>query len=426
MGYYNWQETARRLAQGVKRISKRSGGEKPKIAIFTPVPEGLSAVGKVVAESHPVLSKYFTIHYYVERGLHADPVRPNYLQYMAEGYFPAEDFSVKRYEEYDAVVYHIGNGDYHIRSILNALYLPGYVIVHDTNIREAYRVLADQQLITKQRFTLEEDIAQKTKTSASNCLATLVNRQLGVVTHSEYASDATKNLLVKDDTVVEHVDLALSVPSLPNYSRGDQPVIGLAGIIADIKGIGVIEAIANNPRFQDCRFKIFGFSYATQETLDRLNSYDNLDVSVNLTDFDFQKSISKLDVFINFRTKYQGETSLSTLEAMRQGVVVLVRDFGWYSELPDNTVVKVSEGDQIVPVLQDLLGNPEKLEQIAEEAKRYVETVHTHERYAQALMNIITAKVMGKNQAISTKLRTGKVRSAQTYLAEMNELDTKE
>lgn len=420
MNYYNWRETAKRFIKGSDKVIKKKGSDrKLKIAIFTPTPDGLSAVGKVVAESHPVLSKYCTVHYYVEQGLYADPVRPNYLQYIAEGCFPAEEFSVKRYGEYDAVIYHIGNGDYHIRSVLNALYLPGYVVLHDTNIREAYRVLSDQRLIAKQRFKLEEDITKKIGSEASSFLATLVNRQLGVITHSEYAKHATNDILHQDGIRVKRVDLALSAPALPNYSKSNRPVIGLAGIIADIKGIGVIEAIASNPCFRDCRLKIFGFSHATQETLDRLNSYENLEVTTNLTDFNFQKNISQLDVFVNFRTKYQGETSLSTLEAMRQGVVVVVRDFGWYSELPDKTVIKVSERDEIIPVLQELLGDPAKKQVIASAAKQYVQKYHTHELYTQALLDIIATKGVGGNWEISEKLKSDRIRSVHAYLAEI-------
>ena len=171
-----------------------------------------------------------------------------------------------------------------------------------------------------------------------------------------------------------------------DYTR---PVVGLAGIIADIKGIEVIEAIAKDATFNDVDIKLFGFNYASEETLSRLRDYPNVSVSTNLTDFDFTSSMSKLDIFVNFRMKYQGETSLSTLEAMRQGVVVIVRDIGWYSELASDAVVKVGTVEETTSVLKRLLLDTDELTKISQRAKDYVAEGHTHAQYANSLLEAI-------------------------------------
>jgi len=307
-------------------------------------------------------------------------------------------------------------------SLLNAQYLPGYVILHDTNIREAYRVLSDQSLISKERFELEEAITLKSGSSQSSFLASVINKQLAVLAHSDYSASAVREVL-QTDVPVHRAELALSTPLLPNYTRSEKKVIGLAGIIADVKGIGVIEAIANDPNFRSCKFMIFGFNHAPQETLDRLNSYENLELSTNLTDFEFQKSISKLDIFVNYRTKYQGETSLSTLEAMRQGVVVIVRDFGWYSELPDKAVVKAATEAGVIKSLQELLGDPDHLKDISQAATKYVEDCHSHKAYAEGVQTLIKADPGADNLTLVANLKSLGIKTPDAYISALKKLE---
>lgn len=388
--HYSWPQTARRSIKAINNIKARIASKRPKIAIFSPISSGLSAVGKVVAETHPVLNEYFDIDYYIEPGQYPEITRPNYLPYIANC-FPAESFCVERYKQYEAVIYHIGNSDYHIESIKNSLYLPGYVILHDTNISEAYRIMHERGMISTVRKDLESLITQSDLSDLSSHISSVVNCQLGILTHSKYAASATKDVLasgVNDDTVID-VNLATRCPILPRQKNYDLFTIGLAGIIADIKGIEVIESLANNPVFDDCKFSLFGYNYATQETINRLMAYSNVNVSTNLTDFDFYNNIGKLDIFVNYRMKYQGEASLSTLEAMRQGVVVIVRNIGWYSELPDNAVIKVDNEKDVADKLIELRFNPIKMSEVSKNAKSYVKNKCSHMQYAEGIKKII-------------------------------------
>src|SRR5690606_18642262 len=109
---------------------------------------------KVVAESHATLAEYFDIDYFAEDGPEVKGIRPNYLRYF-KNYYPAASFSVSRYAEYDAVFYHVGNSEYHLESIANSLYMPGYVIIHDTNVSDAFRVMSERNAISRERVDLE-------------------------------------------------------------------------------------------------------------------------------------------------------------------------------------------------------------------------------------------------------------------------------
>lgn len=424
LGHYSWEETGARAMSGINGVKRRPMYDRPKLAVITPTPSGLSAVGKVVSECHAMLSEIYDVDYYAEQGQYEHHTRPNFLQYVANGYFPASTFGVDAYAKYDAVVYHIGNSDYHINSIASSLYLPGHVILHDTNIGEAYRIMLEQDKISPQRVELEKLIDTRLKLKKSSYISSVCSRQLSVITHSQYAEGAAKEALGGANVKVLSAQLPTSAPLIAKERDYSQVVIGLAGIIADIKGIEVIESIANDKIFDNTQIKLFGYNFASEETMKRLREYDTVSVSTNLTDFDFANSISKLDIFINYRMKYQGETSLSTLEAMRQGVVVIVRDIGWYSELPDDVVVKVSSPEEVLKKTEWLIKNPLVLKEYSVKAREYVMREHTSERYAQSIQQSIQNAPTGSMHATLAQSIAGSpvIKTKQDFLKRIGKL----
>lgn len=412
--HYSWGATAKRALVAMAETSKRNSGDKPKIAVFTPTPSGFSAIGKVVAESHAVLDDYFDVDYYVENGLVDTFTRPDYLKYVAKCH-SADTFSLKSYAQYDAVFYHIGNSDYHLQSIANSLYLPGYAILHDTNITDAYRVMVKEGMISQDRKDLEERLTVAGGLKFSKSLTSVVTNQLGIMTHSKYATAAAKE--ISDKVIAMTVDLATQAPQVIPERTYDHLRLGMAGIIADIKGIEIIERLAKDVKYQNHTIDVFGYNYASADTIERLQSYDNIDISTSLTDYDFVNNMKQLDVFVNYRMAYQGETSLSTLEAMRQGVVVVVRDIGWYAELPDDVVVKVDNQEELIKKLNMLVANPQKMRKIASAAVEYVREHHGHEQYAEGMRSLMKA---GESHDSALKRRVELLRGGQ--LASLKDL----
>lgn len=398
--YYSWDQTAERAVNMMKLKPTIHKNSKKKIAVFIPAPDGISAIGKVIAETHSSLIDHFDVDYYYESGPANVSTRPNYLRYISN-YYPATQFSVESYKKYSAVFYHIGNSEYHIESIANSLYLPGYVILHDTNISDAYRVMADRDVISTSRAALETEINNVARLKLSKNLVSVVNNQQGVLVHSEYALDAV-NEASNRGVLVKKVNLPTAVPAFPPIRTYKRLTLGLAGIIADIKGTEIIETLAKDDRYKNHHFSIFGYNYSTAGTISRLKSYGNVEISTNITDLDFVVKMRHLDIFVNYRMQYQGETSLSTLEAMRQGVVVIVRNIGWYGELPDDAVIKVNDIDQIVEVLNELMIDPVRLKKISERAIRYVQDVHTHTAYVSAMLDILNTIKSGDSRIKNT------------------------
>ncbi|MGB4768381.1 MAG: glycosyltransferase [Candidatus Saccharimonas sp.] len=415
--YYSWSQTATRSISAMQSLKRAVSTPKERIAVFTPKPDGISAIGKVVAETHPVLAQYFDIDYFFEEGPVNVSTRPNYLQYIAN-YYPATNFSLQSYAEYDAVFYHIGNSEYHLQSIANSLYLPGYVVIHDTNISDAYKVMAEKDVISNQRADLEAEITRTGSFTLSNNLASIITNQIGAIVHSDYALNAVKE--ISKEIPAERIDLPTATPPLLLDREYKTLSLGLAGIIADIKGTEVLERLVNNHKHEDCKFLLFGYNYSSDSTMKRLKSYDNVSVETNVSDQDFVKKMKQLDIFVNYRMKYQGETSLSTLEAMRQGVVVIVRNVGWYSELPDDVVIKVDSIQEVERKIADLIKNPTILKDISTRALEYLRQRHNHHNYALGMRALIerSQAVRSNNRVISERIKSGKLKTKAGLLKE--------
>lgn len=422
--HYTWPQTAKRTIAAMQSAAPQPLKAKPKIAVFTPRPDGISAIGKVVAEAHAELQKEFDVDYYIENGSAAVQTRPDFLKYVATCY-PAASFSVKAYQQYDAVFYHIGNSDYHLSSIANSLYLPGYVVIHDTNISDAYKEMMEQGMISAERQNLEVGLNAALSLKYSRNLVSVVTNQLGVMTHSQYAADAVSEILGAKTPIVKVAKLPTHTVDIHRTTHSDNLHIGMAGIIADIKGTEVIESLVKKNELSHDHFHIFGYNYSDPETMKRLATYQNVELATNVSDREFVTNMKQLDIFVNYRMQYQGETSLSTLEAMRQGVVVIVRNIGWYAELPDDVVVKVDTIEEVAVAVRRLSRDRALLMTIASAAHRYVSRHHSHVQYVTSMRQLIKVGTAKKTlqHDIAELLHSGKIKSANELLEKRKDKD---
>ncbi len=385
---YSWETTVKIFLEELENKSMKPGTNvsMKKIAVIGPHVAGSSAIGKFVSELHPVLSKSYEVEYYYESSGVDLILRPDILGHAANLYKPIHKLTFAKLRSYDKVIYNIGNSDHHTITFARAMVFPGVVILHDLNLENVYSSLHKRKLIDKDRMDAEVLLNQKF--DKLNYVSSLAGSKNKIVVHSQYAKKALEDLPVEVD--VEHFDLAVGTPVFVNRPDSEQFCFGLAGILAGIKGLEVIEKIALNPSFADDRIMLFGLNFAEPGALDRLRSLPNVEIATNLTDFEFQQKLKCLDVMINYRMKYQGEASYATLEAMRYGIPVIVRsDFGWYSELPDSAVVKVGSEDEIVDAVIKLKNDQDLRNEIYKNARGLLMDRFSARRYSDGLTRLI-------------------------------------
>lgn len=375
---FTWQNTADAFSEAVQRCTP--AGPRGRLAVFCPSPSSYSAVGKYAFEVHAELSRLFDIDYYAEDGLTIfDPTRPNILEY-ATAYYPASSFTPAKAEQYDYVLYNLGNSEFHIDTIFNALRFPANAIVHDTRLNGIFDWLERQGFLTASRRQLESRLDELFGTTDTDCLVSLVTNQKRVIVHSVFADKAVKAFVTTETPKITQTIHPIGVPAI-QLKRLSAPTVSFAGIISEAKGISIVADVAKNRQLQ---VRVFGFGVlGDSPLLEGLG--ENVRVMKDLTDKEFQDMLRHTDILVNYRPRYHGETSRSTLEAMRYGTAVIVKDVGWYSELPDDTVVKVGSESDVVPTVQALIASPERIETIGNTARAFLSREYGYKKYADIL-----------------------------------------
>ncbi len=404
---YTWDNSAKRALEAIGQMKPEEVVEnKLKLAIFAPTPAGYSAIGKVVLLMHAEMSRYFDIDYYVEEGSSVREFsRPNYLPFIAN-VVSAKKFNRALYKKYDAVVYHVGNSEFHLETIKNSLYLPGYAIVHDSHLANIFTTdLLRLGYISDDRLLAEKKLDEKIRNEKANYITSILNNQIGIIVHSAFQKDGIEKNIFNEGVECNLLNIPVSTPSQTMANRLDSLVtIGMAGIIDPAKGLDTVERLAQDPEFLDTKIVIFGIPLVSEDVIQRLRSYPNVEVHTNLTDFQFQNLLSRLDILISFRPDERGYPSLATIEAMRYGVVPIVKKLGWYDELPDNAVVKVLSETELAAELRELIDDPVRRGEIQVNAQEFMRDTHSYAKYAERLYEVISSSDKNTSPASISKL----------------------
>lgn len=376
---YNWPVCARRFVEAAEKAepADRNG----RVAMLAPAPGAFSAVGRYALQIYAELSRHFDIDYFGETGLPARPaVRFNLLEHGGR-YFPAAAFA-DRAAEYDHVVYHLGNSDFHVTAALTAFFKAGAAIVHDTCLDGLVASAVHAGMVPSELRVQVATVDAALGLSRSRSLAWLVTKQKLIMTFSGYAGAAISEMPLAGVSA-EQLNQPVGVPARRVHG-GRECSIGFPGIVGTSKGIGLSARIADIP---GVAVKVFGFDPWGMSS--EIPQHENIRFLGNLTDLQFDRELLSTDVVVNYRSAYHGETSRSTLEAMAVGAVVVVRRIGWFDELPDEAVVKVDTEDDVVRAVADLAVAPERRKRISDAARAFLVQNHGYAANASRLAELI-------------------------------------
>lgn len=381
---FSWETTARLFEAALDECEPT--GPRPRLAVCCPSPASYSAVGKFAMQLHGELSRHYDVHYYAEAGTtRFRPTRLNILQH-ATTYRPASQLH-DRTGEYDRVLYHLGNSEFHLETILEALRTPGVAIVHDTHLDLIFAQMVADGRMPAQRRDLEQRIEKGLGVTRSHSFASVATNQRALVCHSAFAVAAGEELPTRE-TVVHELHLPVGVPRVTVPNTG-QVTVSFAGIIHQDKGVHILDEISD---LEDVRLRMFGFDIGGGAR-SLLRALSNVELMSNLTDKQFEDALRETDVLVNYRANYRGESSLSTLEAMRGGAAVVVRRTGWFDELPDEVVFKVDEMDEVPGAVRQLVEDHERRAEIGRRARAFLAENYSFKKYAEELAELIEGGV---------------------------------
>jgi len=335
-------------------------------------------------------------------------------------------FEQTRREKYRQFIYHFGNNPSFHLSMLQLLQIQkGIVVLHDTVL---YYLIAGQgtggiwQALTRQStdnaFAAIDEIVNESEAGdilryASPAhypmLHDVLEQATAVVVHSKMAQQQVikagfngaihqvplidyQQAMSADETRIEN---AMVIDLLKQKISHGTFIIGLFGFAGQTKrSHSIFQALSELPDKLKAKLKLLIIGNDLYQS--EIDAMGLSDIVVNIgyvSDTDYDQSMAICDLIINLRYPSMGETSAVQIQAMSAEKATIVSNYGWFSELADHAVHKISVAEQEVEELKQAiikLADDESYRlSIAQQAKHYVTKYHSPAQVAQQWMDII-------------------------------------
>jgi glycosyltransferase involved in cell wall biosynthesis len=320
--------------------------------------------------------------------------------------------------EADAVVYQIGdNYEFHLGCLEWLPKMPGIVCLHDFYLghlflgwAENHRLQADAELgafygveIAKRFFEHQNSggFLEETRVTAP-MTEWLCSMAAGVVTHSSWAIARVTNSCPGP---VHVIPLAYDAPRSKPISSTAEPssddrfrILTIGHVNSNKRISSAIQAIGESPALRlSSIYRLVGLIHPeTSAELNELSSKNGvkLEISGEVDDEELRAAIHEADVVICLRWPSLEAASASAIESMLYGKPTIVTDTGFYSEIPDEFVIKINPMHEIADVkskLEYLFKNPEQRKLLGARAKSWAADKFSADDYALSLIEVCRA-----------------------------------
>ncbi|HEX7177494.1 MAG TPA: methyltransferase domain-containing protein [Pyrinomonadaceae bacterium] len=399
-----------------------------RLAYFSPLSPQRSGISDYSEELLPHLAAGARIDLFVDgfEPSNAETcARFRWFDYVSD---PA---ALERLDDYDAVVYHLGNDHrYHSGIYDAASRRPGVVVFHDFALQDFFLGLARER--GDVNIYLDEvgsEHGPEERARAAEALARgglpshfaaplhfPLNRRLAlgaeaVITHSRLSAARFEQLA--PGTPVAHVNhhvtegaASREPPTRDTADAANARPVRLAsfGLITPGKGVGhALRALSALKDDYDFRYTLVGETnpfYDVRALIREHGLSERVEITGHVTLDEFERRIAETDVALNLRTRTCGEASGSLCRIMAAGVAAVVSDAGWFSELPEGAVVKVDAGRwldaELRAYLERLLADAALRESVGARARRHVLAEHRIEQSAARYLSFIDEVIGGR------------------------------
>ncbi|MBN2400187.1 MAG: glycosyltransferase family 4 protein [Candidatus Aminicenantes bacterium] len=367
-----------------------------KIALFTPLNPVRSGIADYNEEMLPELRKHAEIDLYIDGGY--TPSNSLLREHFPIHVFRAADF---RPQDYDAIVYHMGNNFDAHRYIYEAMKaFPGIVVLHDYVLQGFYAEMlkanrdSSRYLELLQKYyprdgarlaqrmidRLPHPIWESELAMQFPLNEEIIGMAKALIVHSEFLKMRVNENHSLPLTVIPHHGHTI-VPCDRNHIRRelgfhDHDLVLLStGFVTKNKRYEAIIPALNELATDNLKYVIIGQDEANYLKVLSKNKALEIIRKGFVSHADLAKYIAAADICLNLRYPTMGENSGSLLRMMSHAKPVLVSDTGSYRDLPDAAVIKIScavdEKEMITRFVQALAADPDFRHSLGREAARY-------------------------------------------------------
>jgi glycosyltransferase involved in cell wall biosynthesis len=399
-----------------------------KLAYFSPLPPQKSGIAYYSEALLPHLSRFFKIDLWVSGFI---PDRSLSKKFRIINYHKSKN-RLSALKNYDYIVYNIGNNpEFHAEMYDVFLEYPGHVILHDFvlfflvtgyfldfkrdskgYIREFYENYGNDGIYEVKKL-LHGSIPplEYQNPELYPLIKKIIRTAPGIIVHS----DSTKNALLMNgcspDKIakinqINYSNMNFTIPKKEQATIKKQFGINTDGLL--ITSLGYIAPTKRNAQVIKAINDIIASSHINIQYLmvgegNYINSY--LDQNIKKTGFvppdEYKKLVSCSDIIVNLRYPSMGESSATLLQAMTAGKPCIVSDIAWFSELPDNVVLKIpvdniDENDELKRSLLLLITDSQRRSDLGKNAQKYVIAWHNPSGISEEIASFIYGGLRSK------------------------------
>lgn len=389
-----------------------------RVAFFSPLPPVKSGIADYSAALLEPLRDQAEVTVFTERPPNFDP------------------------QQYDSLLYQMGNNPYHDFTYSLALEHPGVVVMHESNLHHLH---AERTIKQNNWDAYVEGVAydggEVARIFAERVrrlevgpdyegvpmLRRLLERSRGAIAHSQYvADDLSRAGFAGPTAVIPHgawIPLdADRMGAREKLGLGPRtPLVGVFGFLKPYKRIAEsLRAFRRLLRVEpSARMILVGEPHPDLQ-LDQLLGTLELRHAVRVLGFtpieDFTNLMAACDVILNLRYPTVGESSGTLLRALGLGRAVLVSDLGSFREYPSEICLKVpvglTEEDLIFEYLNLLIARPDLAQAMGARAADWVARECSWPVVAEHYVDFLTAVKEGRSWRTPVAVRAAEVAAA--------------
>lgn len=316
----------------------------------------------------------------------------------------------KHLNQFDAVIYHIGNNRLFHREIWDiSQRRPGFVVLHDEVLQHffagIFKDAQDEESYLGYMETFygnEGRIAGKQFWDGLRTIDSLAPKypltelalikSMGVIVHTKSAFEKIKELNT-NPVIHLHLPYSSQVYATRKAIGSSKPyqlvVFGFIGTNRRLESI--LHALASFPQKDQFKLSIMGELWDKDyivHLIRELGLGKHVEVLGYVREEELNQRLAEADLAFNFRYPTMGEASGSQLRIWDHALPSLVTNVGWYAELPNDAVYKISienEKEDIHRCLQLFMEHPERFREMGMKGKKYLLENHSPEKYVKGI-----------------------------------------
>jgi glycosyltransferase involved in cell wall biosynthesis len=439
---FSWDITANRALEALER--KFEGQEKIarpenldsrlKLAYFSPLPPAQSGISNYSAELIPELAKYYDLEIII--------VQDDISNMMPSSHYPIRtlDWFRSHANEYDRILYHMGNSSYHIEIQEMSEQFPGVVVLHDfylsalslqrasrdSDLGRLFREFYDSHgYRALDEYSQSEDLGELLWSYP--CCISVHSNALGLIVHSNFSKSLVQRYFPSVTPADYTTITQLKTPRIRTDRDVARAMLGIAENDFVICSFGLLGPNKANYRLlrswldsqlvahSNARLIFVGenekgtYGQALEDAISKIHVRGSIKITGWVSDDTYRLYLDAADVSVQLRSLSRGETSASVLECMLSGLPVIVNANGSMAELNPNAVWMLqdefTDGD-LTSALEALWSDPKQRETLGSAARREIlEKNKPHicgERYFEAIEGFYLQRSRNLKELVSS------------------------